>query len=465
MLRICFSARSAYQWVSPMIFNEIRNQRPDTQATFITDNIKNQKIIESKNPGIEVFNIASFIKEHWLELNLDTLSAYEEKFNCAPIWQYIYADRFLIKTPYLYCAKIAAGLFMFYEKIFHNSGFTHYYDESIATLQSYVAYIVGKAYGVRYIGQMTFRKSETKYHYFISEPFQYMEGFDSAYAKKEYPDNIVNAATIYLETFEKNQATVNIMEYVKSKPKFELKWLLYGLWLFLDKAYHNPYDYINYHYYIYFWKRTNYIFRYLNSKKYYNSPDISSKYVYFPLHYQPEASTIVCAQKYEKQLFFIDSLAKSLPADTVLYVKEHYALIGHRDKYFYKQLLNYPNVRVISPFASSAELIKHSSAVVTLTGTAGWEAMLLRKPVILGGNIYFDNAPGIIKTDDIYLNYIPLMQQWLQPSRDNIIAYLCECFSNLGEGCVYFSRKEFYAKENLNKVATSLLHHIEKRKE
>ena len=462
MLKICFSARSAYQRVSPMIFNEIRNQRPNTKATFITDNIKSQKAIESNNEGVEVFNIASFIEQHWLDLNLDILSAYEEKYNCAPIWQYIYADRFLIKMPYSYCVKIATGLFMFYETIFHNNGFTHYYDESIATLQSYVAYIVGKAYGVHYLGQMTFRKAETKYHYFVADPFQYMDGFDPTFANKQYSENTVQNATAYLDSFEKSQTDSDIMTYVKSKPKLEFKWALYGLWLFFNKEYHNPCDYINYRYYMYFWGRTNYYFRYLNSQKYYKNPDMSLKYVYLPLHYQPEASTIVCAQKYEKQLFFIDSIAKSLPADTVLYVKEHYALIGHRDKHFYKQLNNYPNIRIISPFESSAELIKNSVAVATLTGTAGWEAMLLRKPVILGGHIYFDNAPGVVKTDDIYLNYIPIMQQWSQPKREDVIMYLCECFSNLGEGCVYFSRREFHNVENINKVATSLLKHLDK---
>ena len=34
----------------------------------------------------------------------------------------------------------------------------------------------------------------------------------------------------------------------------------------------------------------------------YNKANYNRKYVYFPLHYQPEASTIVCAAKYEKQL-------------------------------------------------------------------------------------------------------------------------------------------------------------------
>ena len=86
-------------------------------------------------------------------------------------------------------------------------------------------------------------------------------------------------------------------------------------------------------------------------------------------------------KKYEKQLFFIDSWAKSLPADTVLYVKEHYAFLGNRDPHFYEELKQYPNVVIVDPWESSRKLIENAVAVTTLTGTAGWEAMLLRKPV------------------------------------------------------------------------------------
>ena len=132
-------------------------------------------------------------------------------------------------------------------------------------------------------------------------------------------------------------------------------------------------------------------------------------------------------------MFFIDSWAKSLPADTVLYVKEHYALIGHRDPQFYKELEKYPNVFMLDPWEPARNLIEKAVAVTTLTGTAGWEAMLLRKPVFLGGNIVFDNAPGIIKVEDIYGNYLDMLGKWEQPTREEIIKYLCVSSQPKGE--------------------------------
>ena len=42
--------------------------------------------------------------------------------------------------------------------------------------------------------------------------------------------------------------------------------------------------------------------------------------------------------------------------------------------------MNIPNVEFIGKRVSSIELIKHSKLVSTITGTAGWEAILIGKP-------------------------------------------------------------------------------------
>ena len=44
---------------------------------------------------------------------------------------------------------------------------------------------------------------------------------------------------------------------------------------------------------------------------------------------------------------------------------------------------------------SSMELIKKSSIVATVTGTVGWEAIRLLKPVITFGNAYYNFLPGV----------------------------------------------------------------------
>lgn len=461
-MKVCFSARSSYGIVSPKIFRELKKSISNLEACFVADNENTKKKLLKDDEGLRIECIDLFVRDNWNKIHEEDLKLIEDKFDCAPIWQYIYTDRFLIKRNYDYALKMTVALFMFFDKLFSNYEYEYYYDETIATLQSYAAYLVGKKYGVRYIGQMTFRKAETTKHYVFSDPFQYICGFNNDYMEKTYSKEIRNEAEKYLLDFESSTGKSDIMNYVKSKPKFELKWLAYAAFLASKKECHNPYDYMNYHYYSYFVDRFMFYGRYLREKKHYQYPDLSCDYVYFPLHYQPEASTIVCAQKYEKQLFFIDSIAKSLPANTKLFVKEHYALLGHRDVEFYKQLELYPNVIIVNPFMSSMELIKNARTVVTLTGTAGWEAMLLRKPVILGGKIYFDNAPGVIYMDDVYLDFYDAMEKWVQPSRDQVVQYLCECFTNVYDGSAYFAVKEYQTDENIEKVSASLLKFMSK---
>lgn len=197
-------------------------------------------------------------------------------------------------------------------------------------------------------------------------------------------------------------------------------------------------------------------FRYKKSKKFYNKADKTKKYVYFPLHYQPESSTLVCASKYEKQLFFIDSWAKSLPSDTVLYVKEHYTLLGNRELSFYKEIQKYPNVILIDPLEDSRQLILGAVAVTTLTGTAGFEAMLLGKPVIICGNVFYENAPGVIKIDDIFQQYLPIMQNWKKPQRSDIIKYLCEYFRCLQNGCSNCWTEMCYTETNIKLLVKAI---------
>ena len=213
--------------------------------------------------------------------------------------------------------------------------------------------------------------------------------------------------------------------------------------------------------------RTNelkFYFNYQISKKYYKKADYSKKYVYFPLHYQPEASTCVCAEKYENQLFYIDSWAKSLPADTLLYVKEHYFLLGNRNLQFYKELKKYPNVVLIDPWESTKKLIENSVAVTTLTGSAGFEAMLLRKPVFLGGNSVYENAPGVIKVKDIYQNYLPNIETWKKPTKNEIIQYLCACIRSYDKGNVYAQFKYELIDENIELLCRSVYKQMKRLK-
>jgi len=129
--------------------------------------------------------------------------------------------------------------------------------------------------------------------------------------------------------------------------------------------------------------------RYYN-KKQFNFPDIGSEpYVFFPLHVNPEASTMIYAPDFVDQIAVIEALSKNIPLGYKLYVKEHPIMIGLRPKNFYKEIKKYPNVVLVSPFADNFLCIRNAALVSVITGTAGWEGLLMGLPVLtFGHNIY-----------------------------------------------------------------------------
>ena len=59
-------------------------------------------------------------------------------------------------------------------------------------------------------------------------------------------------------------------------------------------------------------------------------PPSGAPYVYVPLHFQPEMTTLVLAPFCVDQIAVIENVAKTLPIDHRLYVKEHKASLGRR---------------------------------------------------------------------------------------------------------------------------------------
>ncbi|MEA1867000.1 MAG: hypothetical protein U9N19_02705 [Thermodesulfobacteriota bacterium] len=112
-------------------------------------------------------------------------------------------------------------------------------------------------------------------------------------------------------------------------------------------------------------------------------------FAYFPLHMEPEASTMVIAPMHSNQMAIIEALAKSLPLDMYLLVKEHTPMLGLRPKGFYERLSRIPRVFLASPYMDSASLIKKAALTCVITGTAAWEAILLEKPALIVGDSPF----------------------------------------------------------------------------
>ena len=122
-------------------------------------------------------------------------------------------------------------------------------------------------------------------------------------------------------------------------------------------------------------------------------------YVYMPLHLIPESSVFVKASYYVDELNLIEQVSKALPIGWKLYVKEHQAMLGERGFEFYRKVKEIHNVRLvqINYYKDPKPWIVNSKGVVTITGTAAYEAALLGKRSIIFGNVPFALIDGITR--------------------------------------------------------------------
>lgn len=121
-------------------------------------------------------------------------------------------------------------------------------------------------------------------------------------------------------------------------------------------------------------------------------------YVYFPLQLQPEMTTDVLGGEYSDQLLALERLHRLLPEDWVIYVKENPKQTNYfRPESFFQRLGNLSRVYYLPIGIDSLELIRHCRFVMTITGTAGWEAIRMGKPALIFGQAWYKRFPGVFE--------------------------------------------------------------------
>jgi len=203
-------------------------------------------------------------------------------------------------------------------------------------------------------------------------------------------------------------------------------------------------------------------------------PDFSQKYIYFPLHFQPECSTCPMAGAFVDQQVAIQLLSYYAPEGVLLYVKEHPRQrkkgVACRSIDFYRRLVSMPNVRLIKYDVSSFTLREHSSAVATGTGTAGFEAIFRQKPLFMFGHRYYQYAPGVfpIRTrEDCQKAMEAIFERGEKPDLLQIRTFL----KAMEETCVPASVNEWHRSQasetsfegNTQAIASALLERIRLR--
>ncbi len=159
------------------------------------------------------------------------------------------------------------------------------------------------------------------------------------------------------------------------------------------------------------------------------------KYVYFPLHLQPELTTSSVGGVFADQLLAIEALSAWLPPNYFVYLKENPKQTEkQRGPLFYKRLKALKNVRLLSRNQNSVELIQNSVAVATITGTAGWEALFHKKPVIIFGAAWYREFSGVFNFNP-KLKFDEVINTQL-PESDLLVEELDRALTTAGKGVV-----------------------------
>lgn len=203
------------------------------------------------------------------------------------------------------------------------------------------------------------------------------------------------------------------------------------------------------------------------ARRYLTSGPSGRPFVFFPLHYEPEASTLVHASYFDNQLEVVSNLARSLPGGWELVVKEHFYMAGQRRLGFYRDVQRIPNVRLSALSVPTNELIQTAAAVAVITSTCGLEASLIGRPVVMFGDYPWDYAPTVHKVRA--LADLPALIRSaagtdLGPDHPDVLAFGASWNAALPPGRYYRNRRhDWLERENVDQIARAFWHAATRR--
>lgn len=121
--------------------------------------------------------------------------------------------------------------------------------------------------------------------------------------------------------------------------------------------------------------------------------------ILFALQKQPEASADVKSRYYEEQDKLILNILKTLSNNCDLYIKEHNAAIGLRNKKFYTDIIKYPRVYLLDHEFNLNKNLNYFDLVISQAGTVSYEAAIKKIPSFTFADCFFNKLQNSFKID------------------------------------------------------------------
>lgn len=330
------------------------------------------------------------------EIDADLIEQSKGRFNLNSSMQ---SDRGFTLLTYEESLRSAVAHYRVWKRIFSEHHVDVMAHEPCSLFFNHIASVLCKKQGGVYCYDLAAKSDKYDYAYLIAnnDDFDYSE-IKYLYAKYLSSPELIDKqrCEAFLTKFrgDFNVFMGNIMN--RKKSLISLLWTALRNYLsFKIKTNKSDRIYDNINYFLasnnVAWNKIKNIIGYKIEKiKYVNEIPANEKFLFYPMHLEPEAVVLYLADGiYKNQTKLIENIAASLPAGYYLYVKDHPHSYAYRDAIDYKRLLKVPNIRLLNQSIPAKTIIAQAQGVVTLNGTAGFEAMLMGKQAYcFGQNMY-----------------------------------------------------------------------------
>ena len=385
-------------------YNIIHLAHTKDEKKILHNSYNIDKIICLEEEIKKIFDADEFNKININEIE-DDISIYTDKR--FKINSSIQNDRTCRYFSYMDSVKLIKIYYHFWSKIIKDYKIDFIFHEPTSLFMNHIASILCKKYGATYVSPIQVY-GVSKYNFAFAT---FDNGNILHIDEKEIK---VNNSKIFIENFRKDFSNIfdfyydkstNIFKKITSTLAFTSKFIIksiINIFLIyrLENKLINHIENYRLKSSVKFSKVLNFIYYEYIIK--YHPFDKKVKYYFYPLHVEPESVVLYWADGYyENQTKLILNIAANLPPNHYLYVKDHPHAGAYRDYIDYLRISEVPNIKIINPKISGKNLINFSQGVFTLNGTAGFEGILMKKPVFTFGNTFYNSFKYVNKVKNI----------------------------------------------------------------
>lgn len=332
----------------------------------------------------------------------DIISYSDGRFN---LNSSIQSDRSFTLLSYEESLHSAVAHYLIWEKIFEDNHVDLMYHEPCSLYLNHIASILCLKQGGVFSYQVQAESDKEGFYYLNavndSYAFWELERLYNEYVN--YPENIdIERCKSYISSFRKDQSVFFGSILNIRQPKWRLYYKALVSWV---KKIINKHHFSKNNSLIDYWLLSqNFAWNKLKNLRGYKKNHIhfldhipsGEKYFFYPMHLEPEAVVLYLGDGiYNNQIKLIENVAASLPPGYFLYVKDHPHEYAYRSPEDYARLLKVPNIRLLSQWLPGKELISGCTGLVTINGTAGFEALMMGKQVYCFGKNQYSFHPRV----------------------------------------------------------------------